>query len=471
MILSSKAFVTLLTTLSLVKSTNAATKMRFKVPTNEVGQEKSGVEAAQMQHAKCASLEDSCKEDCDCCGYNQTGPKVRCERRNKMLGYKCYQTGQIGDYCLSNDQCVSQKCENEVCAFKPNPPKQSFDLCPLEYNGVTSINGDLINEGCPCGEPDGPTAEDISKAVDDDLNTIYVNNWAIGSGIELTPVEVAPIKSLRVCTADDCPECDPKCYKIEGKCAETNAYTVVQEGDLDLSIERNSCVDIPISGHSLYSSYKVTFPCMRGGFLPCSQDCVNSRCQSDPFKDPATSACPNDVGNQHVGRLTYMSKRYDGVDTELQYKFHNFGTNLEEAKHNLDYMIMSWKGDCSFKKYDIYRDDNNNGQLDTGIDMKCFKHCGLDWVSTDMNDNELCMQGFKLERSYIINGEGVYFFVITLAGEVDLTPMQYGIFGGGYKEYDTVNSPVCSDNFCPVECKDYPMKVSEVQLKGKCKDI
>ena len=59
MILSSKSFVTLLTILSLVNSTNAATKIRFKVPTNEAGQEKSGIEAVQMHHTKCASLKDS----------------------------------------------------------------------------------------------------------------------------------------------------------------------------------------------------------------------------------------------------------------------------------------------------------------------------------------------------------------------------------------------------------------------------
>jgi len=420
---------------------------------------------------ECASLGASCNEDCECCGYDQAGPPIRCERRNKILGYKCYQNGQIGDSCSSNDQCVSQYCHNNVCAFKPNPPKKSIDLCPLEINSVKSIQGDLTDEGCPCSNPDGPTPEDIAKATDDDLNTVYINKWSIGSGLEITPVEVAPIKSLRVCSADDCPECDPKCYKIEGKCAETGVYKVVQEGDLDMGIERKTCVDIPILGHNLFTSYKVTFPCMRGGFLPCSQDCVNSRCQSDPIKDPTPGSCPNDLGNQHVGRLTYMGKNFDGIDTVLEYRFDNFATNPEEATYNLEYMMMSWKGDCSFKMYDVYRDDNKNGQLDIGVDRKCFKHCGIDWANTDMNDNELCMEGLKLQRSYIINSEGVYFFVVTMAGEVDVAPMQYGIFGGGYKEYDTIESPVCSDSFCPMTCKDYPMKVSEVLLKGHCRDI
>merc|ERR1711862_649438 len=440
--------------ISVAEITNAATKMRFK--------------ARETSNTRtCTKLGDSCSEDCDCCGYDQKGPRVKCERRNKILGYKCYQSGQIGDHCSSNDQCVSQKCANEVCAFQSHPPKKSFELSPLEYNTVTSINGDLSNEGCPCGEPDAPTTEDISKAVDDDLNTVYVNNWAIGSGIELTPIEVAPLTSLRVCTAEDCPECDPKCYKIEGKCAETNAYTVVQEGELDLSIERQACVDIPVSGHNLYSSYRITFPCMRGGFLPCSQDCVNSRCQSDPFKDPVTNACPNDVGNQHLGRLTFMNRKYDGSDTVLQYSFQNFGA----TRANLEYMMMSWKGDCSIKKYDIYLDVNKNLELDVGVDAKCFKHCGIDWLYKDSNDNDLCMVGLMLESRYMISGDNLYFFVITLAGEVGLTPMQYGIFGGGYKEYDIVDSPVCSQSFCPVTCKDYPMKISEIQLNAKRNDI
>ena len=134
-------------------------------------------------------------------------------------------------------------------------------------------------------------------------------------------------------------------------------------------------------------------------------------------------------------------------------------------------MVMSWTGDCSIKSYDIYHDVNNNMQLDEGVDRKCFKHCGLDWISKDIDDNELCMEGLMLEKSYIIRGDNIYFFVIKIAGEVDVAPMQYGIFGGGYKEYDTVNSPVCSDNFCPLQCKDYPMKISEVDLVGKCRNF
>ena len=138
------------------------------------------------------------------------------------------------DTCSSNSECVSQKCQNQVCVFQLNPPKKTFDFCPLHYSNVASINGDLTNEVCPCIQPDRPTAEDAANAVDEDLSTVYVSNWAIGSGLEFAPKEVAPIKSLRVCiSADDCPECDPICYKIDGKCAETRIYTVVQEGKLD----------------------------------------------------------------------------------------------------------------------------------------------------------------------------------------------------------------------------------------------
>merc|ERR1711862_496757 len=57
----------------------------------------------------------------------------------------------------------------------------------------------------------------------------------------------------------------------------------------------------------------------------------------------------------------------------------------------------------------IYKDVNNNGQVDIGVDYKCFKHCGINWLSTNMEDNELCMQGLKLERSYIVNGRCLFF--------------------------------------------------------------
>ena len=127
------------------------------------------------------------------------------------------------------DQCVSQYFYNNFCAFKPNPPTKSFNLCPLKINSVKSIEGDLTDEGYPYINSDRPTPKDNSKVTDDSLNTIYANKWSNGSALEITPAEVAPIKSFRVCSVDDCPECDPKCYKIEGKFAETGVYKVVEE--------------------------------------------------------------------------------------------------------------------------------------------------------------------------------------------------------------------------------------------------
>ena len=90
-----------------MESTNAATKMRFKVAKNEVGQDMSDGKAAQMQvevpknkaTSSCSILGTSCDEDCDCCGYDENVSIVRCERRNLISGYKCYQNGQIGDSC------------------------------------------------------------------------------------------------------------------------------------------------------------------------------------------------------------------------------------------------------------------------------------------------------------------------------------------------------------------------------------
>jgi len=410
----------------------------------------------------CVSEGNPCNEDCDCCGNDQT-PPVRCEKRNQDLGYQCYKSGQIGDPCIENSCCVSQFCSEGFCAPNPfPPPKLNLPLCPIDFETLATVNGDVTEEGCPCSTPDSPSVEDANNALDGDLNTVYVNNWAIGSGLEIKPLDLAPVRSLKVCSADDCPECDPTCYKLEGYCEEDNTYTVIQEGDIDLSIARNTCVDIPIAGHNLYTAYKITFPCIRGGFLPCSVDCVNSRCQSDPLKDPTGTPCPNNLGTQHLGRLTFMSNTYDGQDTVIQYSYNNI-----EA-FNLDKMIYTWEGDCSFIKYDIYHDANNNGILDND-DVKCFKHCGIDWIRPE-EDPDLCMQGLLIDNA-TVNKDGLYFFVIRLAGNVNMTPLTYGIFGGGYKEYDTVLSPVCPEEFCPVTCKDYPMKVSEVGLSGKCREF
>ena len=135
-------------------------------------------------------------------------------------------------------------------------------------------------------------------------------------------------------------------------------------------------------------------------------------------------------------------------------------------------MILPWEGQCCFDCYETYF-DNEDEIFDPTKDEICFPECP-DQTMVRENDPNLCMQGIKLQNRAII-GSHLYFFELKIKGEVSLKTLQYGIYSGNqYKEYDFVESPVCSSTpTCSNEptCKNYPLKISEISMLGKCNEF
>merc|ERR1712194_757974 len=269
--------------------------------------------------------------------------------------------------------------------------------------------------------------EDAVKAFGGDLSTVYANNWALGSGLEVKPTHNAPLRKMTICSTDDCPECDPTCYRIEGKCSD-NTYTPIQQGPISFT-NRHQCVDIPMN-RPFYQAYRVTFPCQRGGFEECKEEPCT--CPSAPVFQPSVpTPLPSSEETQRAGRLKFLKMEYDedaGFTTLIyQYKNKNYDY-VNPGFKDLTYAILQWEGNCCFDCYDIY-----------------------------------CSH--------------MYYFVLKVKGQVSSMKMlPYGIYSGRrYKEYDVVESPVCpmtpACNSKAPECKNYPMKFSELTLSGKCNEF
>ena len=52
----------------------------------------------------CVEKGDSCKQDCDCCGFSSISGVV-CQTRDHHLGPRCYLFRRHGERCEHNDEC------------------------------------------------------------------------------------------------------------------------------------------------------------------------------------------------------------------------------------------------------------------------------------------------------------------------------------------------------------------------------
>jgi len=265
------------------------------------------ISSSNAEGEECVELGEVCDDNCNCCPYpkdNQDGDDyaVRCEQRYGrdtspdkygretspgVVGFqfhmslrKCYKCLYNGKSCSKGKDCCSQKCENSQCVKSHQPPKP----CDKSIvNGATAIMGHTPtnNNYCPCAHISTEQAVmNADAAIDKDNDTDYVNYLSINSGLLLTVSDRVhtPIRKLKICSNQDCPECDPSAYKLEGlQCKSDSDFELIQEGPLSMPSARGECIEVPIIGRQEYSEYKVTFPELRGGFgdCPAGGTCLN----------------------------------------------------------------------------------------------------------------------------------------------------------------------------------------------------
>jgi len=476
------------------------------------------INAAESKN--CVAYFGTCNEDCECCGWEKD-KSIRCELRNPFKGTRCHISRNNGEHCEYDRHCKSHKCVDGKCDPVLRPIKDPV-LCELNITDADPIKGEVVppdNGICPCPDPIEATKENALLAIDGDLSTAYVNNYALSSGLQFHADPNAPLYNMTLCSADTCAECDPTCYKLVGYCEEKNLYRDIQEGKISFS-KRNECIVIPIKARAYYSQYLVTFPCQRGGFPECSITPATCECANGlkPFEpeptrkgkcnglepvsktrrsalarrlsqqisyNPRRQVLPPQIQTRINGEhtritaedrttLSFKSAKKVGDITEIVYMVRN----VARFDTNFHYAMIQWGGDCCFECYKAYMDTPTNGILDDG-DEECHEDCksqsDLEKLLFSEKDEHLCMQGLQL-KNFNINGDKNYFFKVKVHGDVtmEMKPygMSFGLFGDSIL-YGDIESPVC--HVCGEgggqQCKDYPLQIAEVSLSARCKDL
>ena len=403
----------------------------------------------------CKPLDVPCSEDCECCEWDNPSEPRKCEIRNKPKGYRCYKSYGLGYDCNHDHDCRSQKCINGRCV--PHFTGQKYPKCSLSKNhtSVEPVIGTIKDNACNCTKPIKPTVDDVKNAVDEDEDTIYVNNWATDGGIMVTPARREALHSFKVCNSDDCPNCDPTCYKLEGYCDFRKMWVTIQDGPLFLPTERNQCVTIRTKGKPLYTSYRLTFPCQRG---TCRDSCMG-QCHAAPLSNPELGPCENHVDDPalNFGSMAFVKKNYEAITDRTVFFY-----SLEHI--DLYYARLAWEGDCMVDYYYVYEDLNGDGKLQ-GNEMCCFPKCGDDFVQKD--ELGLCMEGLMITSESMQWKPAKYIIAVFIIGDVGTTMLPYGMIGKGANGAPTpkfgsnIMSPKCPEVLCEATC---PLKLSDVSL-------
>jgi len=443
----------------------------------------------------CVDIGDVCTDDCDCCGYDNHEDEygVRCEQRFDRQGEKgfgfhekdnmrrCYQCVFTGHTCTRNKDCCSQKCVEgsdgvSMCVKNHPPPKPCYQSLLSSINSISAVVGHVLQDEdlCPCTTVNcAEKSINIMAAVDKKTNRDFVSNWPINSGLTVSTSHHAPLRRMKICSNQDCPECDPCAYKIEGLCTNDKVsagnFEFIQEGPLTMPTERGACIEIPIVGRHQYTEYKVTFPCLTGGFDICSNELPPSA-----WEESRSAGCEEGCLGEFA-ELGYQWSEYipNQDSTIFVYSYRNFmNYETRQAVSNLDHITFPFMGECRFEEVFFVKMSH-----DPNYPMPEFVYNTTDiTLFTQERDPDLCMYGAGIssvtpEGEQMLVGDNQYGIAVKLQGNVEATQNQYGIYGlEGRRDYQYTMLPDCTNTVFQY-CENYPMKISELDLLGKCEQF
>jgi hypothetical protein len=443
----------------------------------------------------CVDIGDICADDCDCCGYDHLTDQygVRCEQRfdrqgERGFGFKeadnmrrCYQCVFTGHTCTRNKECCSQKCVEGsdgvgVCMKNHPPPKPCYESLLTSINSIQAISGHPLHdeELCPCTDlTQSSIAINIMAAIDKKTNRDYVNNYPIDSGLSVSTSHHAPLRKMKICSNQDCPECDPCAYKIEGLCENehmsSNNFEFIQEGPLTMPTARGECIEIPVVGRHQYAEYKVTFPCLTGGFDGCSNE-LPPAAYDQPRAPGCEDGCLGEFAEIGYQWHDYNSRKDETIFVYSYRNFMNYQTR--EAVVDLDHFTYPFSGECRFEEIMFVKLSH-----DPNYPVPEFVYNTTDiHMFTEERDADLCMYGAEIspitpEGEQVVVGDNQYGIAVRLQGNVEATQMQYGVYGkSGRRDYQYSMMPDCTNTVASY-CENYPMKISELDLLGKCEQF
>jgi len=383
---------------------------------------------------------------------------VRHDIRIKDVGYLC---SWLGKSCEKHSDCCSQHCHNNVChgarVFHLDPCYETIISSAIAVSG-TVIDGDDV---CPCTDlATDQIYSGVENSIDKSTGTEYTNNYPINSGIVATaPYNHAPVRKLKVCSNTACMNCDPTCYKLEGLCeTPEDEWEFIQSGDLAfLNNARQTCTEINIIGRHQYSQYKITFPCIRGGWSECSGTPGSTPGPKEEWKpvqgEKKPLECKDSVKKLKNMEMTFIEMSYNS-ETDLTAFVYDFDNVLS-------HFTTDFWGDCEFAEYEYYLVNEDNGEV---------VYTGTPVLNVDEDDPDLCIKGAEFDTGgQVIYPHFHYRLAVKVKGQVSSVTGTYGIFQTpNWALYGEVEVPSCP---VPPSCENYPMIVSDIDLLGKCNEV
>ncbi|WP_411845134.1 LamG-like jellyroll fold domain-containing protein [Roseibacillus persicicus] len=138
----------------------------------------------------------------------------------------------------------------------------SFDFQNLEFAQTSYSNSDVTAPGdlSVASSSNSPSGEEVANAIDNDIETKYLNFDGEGSGFTVTPEHAwTKVAGIALTSANDSPNRDPKRVVVEGTADGTNFVTLV-DAVVPAFTERFQRQEIEIVNAVSYQSYRITFP-------------------------------------------------------------------------------------------------------------------------------------------------------------------------------------------------------------------
>ncbi|MCH2203958.1 MAG: PKD domain-containing protein, partial [Fuerstiella sp.] len=131
----------------------------------------------------------------------------------------------------------------------------------INNNVIAEIRSDITSPGIvvtPTSQ-NSPAAEQSPNAIDNNVNTKYLNFDKLNAGLTIT-TGGGVVAGLTLTSANDAPERDPRRYKLEGSNNGGVSFDLISEASIPAFSGRFTPQTVNFSNEDYYRTYRLTFP-------------------------------------------------------------------------------------------------------------------------------------------------------------------------------------------------------------------
>ena len=168
------------------------------------------------------------------------------------------------------------------------PTITAIDTTGKTYSWTDDAFGDASQPGNPvlATSANSPVAETAPNAIDNNINTKYLNFDELNTGFRVQLPAATPLNGLNFWSANDAPERDPTSYQLEGSNDGTN-FTVVASGAIPDFTARFQQQGVTFPQTAAFRFFRVTFPTVRDAAAANSMQIAEVE-----FVEPAENLTP-----------------------------------------------------------------------------------------------------------------------------------------------------------------------------------